>query len=107
MYDSLIEKMKHDAKELELKIVSKFKVINPTFEYQKNIEWQNLQTDFAEKSLAAIKSNIEEVQKNLAEVEAAIAEQNTRIEERIKQILERLKELKEDITDFEKPAYFG
>ena len=53
-YYSVIEKMRLDVKELNLKLDSGFEVESPQFKFQRNPEWINLQIDFHRKNLEAI-----------------------------------------------------
>ena len=102
MYDSLIEKMKYDIEEANLKLDSEFKVVNPQFEFQQNPRWIELQMLFHKKNIEAVKENLKEIEDNVGAVKQEIAEQNERIVARRSQILEELEALGEDISGFSK-----
>src|SRR3990167_8115277 len=101
-YDSLLEKLKLDIEEANLKLDSGFEVLNPQFTFQKNPRWIELQILFHQKNLEAIKSNMKEVEDNAEAVKQEINEQNERIVARRSQILEELEALGEDISGFSK-----
>lgn len=107
MYDSFIDNMKFQIKEAELKLKTKFRVLNPVYEFQKDQQWIDLQIEITEKGLEANKKNVGEVEKNVKEVENEIMVQNDRILGRRIQILDELKKLDYDTSDFTKPNYFG
>lgn len=101
-YDSLLEKMKLDVEEIQIKLDSNFEVVNPQFVFQKNPRWVEIQMLFHKKNLEAIKSNIKEIEENVEAVKQDITEQNERITARRNQILEELEKLGQDISEFTK-----
>lgn len=109
MYDTMIERMNFEARELQMQIESKFEVINPLFQFQKNPEWRTLQRERAENNLTAIQGNIEEITKSVEETKNEITAQTARIKERRTQIIARLKELGEDTSGFDEktPDYIN
>lgn len=109
MYDSFLEKMKLDLEEAELKVEGGIVVLNPTFNFQKDHRWVEIQMIFHKKNIIAIKENIAETEKQIKEVQADITLQNERIKSRRIQILEELKELKQDISEYvdKTPNYIG
>ena len=94
--------MKLDIEEMQLKLDSEFKVINPQFEFQGNPRWISLQILFHQKNLEAVKGNLKEIEDNAEAVKQELNEQNERIVARRSQILEELEELGEDISGFSK-----
>ena len=109
MYDSLIEKMNYDLEEFKIKLDSGFKVVNPTFAYQQDSRWIDIQIEIHQKMLKVVEGNMGEIKKHVEEVETAIVEQNARIESRKVHILEELEELGEDISKIKEksPNYIG
>ena len=101
-HDSLIEKMKFDIEEANLKLDSGFKVVNSQFEFQQNPRWIELQMLFHKKNLDAIKENLKEIEDNVEGVKQEISEQSERMIARRSQILEELEKLGEDISGFKK-----
>ena len=99
-YDSMLEKMKLDVQEIQLKLDSEFEVINPQFEFQNNPKWVDIQMLFHRKNLEAIKENIKELEHNVEIVQQEITEQTERVTARRSQILEELEKLGQDISEF-------
>ena len=107
MYDTLLQTIEGDIKELKMKLDTKFETINPVFQFQSMPEWGALQIEQAEKKLKQQNENIKEIKARVSEVKADVAEQNSRIEQRQPQIIEQLKKLKADISDVKIPNYIG
>jgi len=101
-HDSLVEKMKFDIEETNLKLDSGFKIIHPQFEFQTNPRWIELQMLFHKKNLEAVQENIKEIEHNVEDVRQEINEQSERIVARRSQILEELENLGQDISGFSK-----
>lgn len=104
MYDTLIEKMEYDIKEFKIKLDSGFNVVNPTFAFQQDPRWIDMQIEIHKKMLKATEDNIAEIRKNMGEVENDIIAQNERIKERRTQIIEELGELGEDISEIKEKS---
>lgn len=101
-HDSMLEKMKLDVKETNLKVESGFEVVTPQFKFQKNPEWIELQVLFHKKNLEAIKENIKELEHNVENVKQEIDAQTERVTQRRFQILEELEKLGQDVSEFTK-----
>jgi len=102
MYDILTEKLEFDLKINKICIDSKYEVVNPTFKFQADPEWQKLQVTRCINSKEENEANLKTVKESVAKVEAAIDEQNERIVARRLQIIDELKKLKQDVSEFEK-----
>lgn len=109
MYDSYIDKMKLDLEDAQIRIDSGLKLINPTFEFQTDPRWVEIQKECIKRNIKAIKGNLEEVEKRVEEVKKDIVAQNQRINLRRIQIIEDLKKQGENVSEFiEKvPSYIG
>lgn len=101
-YDSMLEKMKLDVEEQQIKVNSGFKVVNPQFTFQQEPRWIEIQTIFHKKNLEALKETIKELENNVEIVQQEINEQNERVIARRSQILEELEALGQDISEFTK-----
>ena len=101
-YDSMLEKMKMDIQEINLKLDSGFEAKYPQFYFQLNPKWIELQMLFHKKNLDAIKENIKELEHNIEIVQQEINEQTERVTARRNQILEELEVLGQDISEFTK-----
>ena len=101
-YDSMLEKMRLDVQELNLKLDSGFEPKYPQFYFQLNPKWIELQMLFHKKNLEAIKENIKELEHNVEIIQQEITEQTERVTERRSQVLEELEKLGQDISEFTK-----
>lgn len=109
MYDSFIERMELDLEEAQLKLDSGIVVEHPTFNFQTNPRWIEIQIILHNRNIVAIKSNLEDINEMLEKVKKLIVEQNERIKTRRFQIIEELKELKVDVSEYvnKVPDYIG
>ena len=109
MYDSLLEKMKLDLEDAQIKLDSGLKLMNPTFEFQTNPRWVEIQKEYHKQNIKAIGNNVKEILKQVEEVKKGITTQNERIKARRIQIIDELKDLKEDVSEFadKTPNYIG
>lgn len=109
MYDSLIERTKLEIEEKQIVLNSKFRTHSPTFDYQVNTRWKEIQNIFYEKNVSALKAKLELLEGDVKIVKADIAKQNERIKLRRIQIVEELKKLGEDTSELtgKVPSYIG
>lgn len=107
MYSDLLKQLELDLEEGKLMIDLGTMTINPTFNFQTNPRWQEIQKIKKEMQIVQLEKNISEIKKNVSEVETAIAEQNVLIEGRLKQIMEFLNEMNADVSDIKVPSYIG
>lgn len=100
VYWFLLEQMKLEVKELDIKLQHGFKSLTPTFSYETLSSWENLLAERAKIKKLNCESNIAEIEKNVQIVRAEIAEQETVIRNRRVQVLEEMKELGMDVTKY-------
>lgn len=106
-YTNIMENLKFGLVELALQVNSGFRVISPTFEFQRNIEWQKMQTDVHSKKMEEDKKLLAKLEQSVSEIKNEIISQQARWIDRRKLLIGRLKELKEDVSAFETPSYIG
>ena len=104
MYDSLLEQMRLDIEEEQMRFDSGFVIFTPSFEFQKTPRWREMQVIRSKKALKNMKFNLDEVEKRVADVEKDVAEQTERIKKRNPQILEDIKALE---TKNKSQSYIG
>lgn len=109
MYDNLLEKMKTDVEEIQIKIDSGYKVINPLYQFQTNERWIEIQLDSVKKSIKVMKENVKLIEENVERVKKEVTEQTARIKERRIHIIEELGKLGEDVSELKNssPNYIG
>lgn len=108
MWDTLIDRITLECEEIQIKLDSGFKPINPQFEYQRNQRWIEIQKEFHERSLKAMKENLMSLQSDVEKVKQAIAEQTERIKSRRVQIIEELQKIGVNTSEFANPPdYIG
>ena len=107
-YDVMLEKLKHDLESTEITLKG-LKIINPTFEFQTNPRWLELQKIQHEKNMEAFKANIKEIDDKVKLVKKQISEQSERIKARRIQIIDLLKDMKQDVSEYtnKTPDYIG
>ena len=108
-YDSLIEKMNLDLEQKKLELETSFSTINPTFIFQEDKRWKEIQIKNYEKNIAAIQGSLKELEGNVESVKQQIQEQNERIIARRAQIIEELEKIGHDVSQYKtKPQdYIG
>ncbi len=109
MYDTFLEKMKLDLEDAQIKVDSNIELITPTFKFQTNERWKEIQLEYNKRNVKAIKDNIKETETQIELVKKDITEQTERMKARRLQIIEELKDLKEDVSEFtgKTPEYIG
>ncbi len=109
MYHSVIERMKLDKEDAEIKLKSDFQVLNPVFLFQSDSRWRGIQKEYHKRNIKAIIENLAELEKQVGEVKIDIEKQNQRINLRRIQIVEELKKAGEDVSEYigKVPEYIG
>ena len=109
MYNTMIEKMKLDREEAQIKLDSNFEIMNPVFQFQTNSRWKEIQKTYHKRNIKAIDEGLVELEKQVAEVRADVEKQNQRINLRRIQIVEELKKSGEDVSEYtgKTPSYIG
>src|SRR3990167_12597 len=104
-YDTIIMKAELEMEEIEIKLKHGIETAYPTFSYQKDSRWIEIQLETLQKNLKAIKESLNEMHSAVEIAKQKINEQNDRMTARREQALDELRELGIDVSEYlSKPA---